>query len=119
MELYASAQDKGMQFSNGFVDDNKDVINTFKIVEATSDQINKECTEATSKPNKRALPKKATPHLVHRSLEIRQPQPESHLSPSGRALAPIESRRHPKQKFWTQNILGYGDPPSKQTHVED
>ena len=34
IELCASAQEKGLQFSNKFANDGEDVINTFKIVEA-------------------------------------------------------------------------------------
>ena len=33
MELYAGAQEKGLQFPNKFADDGEDVIDTFKIVE--------------------------------------------------------------------------------------
>ena len=43
MELYAGAQDKGIQFPNGFADDDEDVIYTYTIVEAAMDQVNKEC----------------------------------------------------------------------------
>ena len=34
MELYAGAQDRGLQFPDGFADDGEDVIDAFKIVEA-------------------------------------------------------------------------------------
>ena len=60
MELYASAQDKGLQFLNGFADDDEDVIYAYTTVEAAMDHANKERLQAASKPNKRARTEKAT-----------------------------------------------------------
>ena len=57
MELCTGAQENGLQFPNGFANDGEDVINAFKIVEATMEQVNKECVEAASKLNKRACTK--------------------------------------------------------------
>ena len=52
MELYAGAQEKGLQFPNRFADESEDVIDAFKTVEATIEQVSKERAEAVSKPNK-------------------------------------------------------------------
>ena len=43
MELCAGAQDKGLQFPNGFTDDDEDVVYAYTTVEAAMDQVNKEC----------------------------------------------------------------------------
>ena len=51
MELYAGAQDKGLQFPNGFADDDEDVIYAYTTVEVAMDQVNKDCLQAASKPN--------------------------------------------------------------------
>ena len=59
MEFCAEAQDKGLQFPNRFVDDNEDVIDAFKTIEVAMEQLNKEHTKATSKPNKRTCTKKS------------------------------------------------------------
>ena len=59
MELCTGAQDKGLQSSNGFADDNEDVIDTFQIVEAARDHVNKKHAKAASKPNKQACTKKS------------------------------------------------------------
>ena len=59
MVLCIGAQDKGLQFSNGFTDDNEDVIDSYTTVEAAMDYVNKERLEATSKPNKCAKTKKS------------------------------------------------------------
>ena len=42
MELCAGAQDKGLQFPNGYADDEEDVVNAYQIVEAAMEQVNKE-----------------------------------------------------------------------------
>ena len=57
MELCAGAQDKGLQFPNGFADDDADVIYAYTIVEAAMDQVNKERLQAVS--NKWARTKKS------------------------------------------------------------
>ena len=59
MELCAGAQDKGLQFPNGFAGDNEDIIYAYTTVEVAMDQVNKECLQAISKPNKRARTKKS------------------------------------------------------------
>ena len=61
MELCTGAQDKGLQFPNGFVDDDEDVIYAYTTIEATMDQVNKERLQAASKPNKCARTKKSDP----------------------------------------------------------
>ena len=58
MELCVGAQDKGLQFPNGFADDDEDVIYAYTTVEATMDQVSKEHLQAASKPNKWARTKK-------------------------------------------------------------
>ena len=57
-ELCANAQDKGLQFPNGFANGGEDVIDVFKTVEVAMEQVNKECV-AASKPNKQARTKKS------------------------------------------------------------
>ena len=52
MELCAGAQNKGLQFPNGYADDEEDVVNAYQIVEAAIEQVNKERLQAASKPNK-------------------------------------------------------------------
>ena len=52
IELYVGAQDKGLQFTNGFANDDENVVNSYTTVEAAMDQVNKECLQAASKPNK-------------------------------------------------------------------
>ena len=52
MQLYAGAQEKGLQFPNGFANDGEDVIDAFNTMEAPMEQVNKERTKAVSKPNK-------------------------------------------------------------------
>ena len=59
MELCAGAQDKGLQFPNGYTNDKEDVIYTYTIMEAAMEQVNKERLQASSKPNKRARTKKS------------------------------------------------------------
>ena len=59
MELCAGAQDKGLQFPNGYADDKEDVVNAYQTVEAAMEQVNKERLQAVSKPNKRARTKKS------------------------------------------------------------
>ena len=59
MELYANAQDKGLQFPNRFANDNEDVLVAYTTMEAVMEQVNKERLEAASKPTKRAKTKKS------------------------------------------------------------
>ena len=59
MELCTGAQDKGLQFPNGYADDEEDVIYAYQIVEAAMEQVNKQRLQAASKPNKRARTKKS------------------------------------------------------------
>ena len=78
MELYAGAQDKGLQFPNGFANDDEDVIYAYTIVEAAMDQVNKERLQATSKPNKRARTKKSdVAGTVHEIVDERTATRES------------------------------------------
>ena len=59
MELCASALDKGLQFPDGFVDDDEDIIYAYTTVEAVMDHVNKERLQAVSKPNNRTRTKKS------------------------------------------------------------
>ena len=68
MELCAGAQDKGLQFPNGYADDEEDVIYAYTTVEAAMEQVNKERLQAVLKPNKRARTKKSD--AVGGALEI-------------------------------------------------
>ena len=52
MEMCAGAQERGLQFLEGYVDDCDGVIFAFTTVEATMEQVNKERVEAVAKPNK-------------------------------------------------------------------
>ena len=62
MELCASAQERGLQFLEGFVDDCEDIIVVFKTVNAAMEQVNKELSEVVAKPSKRSrMKKKDTP----------------------------------------------------------
>ena len=58
-ETLRRAQDKGLQFPNGFADDNEDIVYAYTTVEAATDQVNKERLQAASKSNKRARTKKS------------------------------------------------------------
>ena len=68
MELCTGAQDKGLQFPNGYADDEEDVIYTYTIVKVAMEQVNKEHLQAASKPNKRARTKKS--NAASGALEI-------------------------------------------------
>ena len=59
MELCAGAQERGLQFPNGYAEDGDDVLVTFGIVEAARDQVIKERAEAAAKPTKRPYLKKS------------------------------------------------------------
>ena len=59
MELCVGAQDKGLQFPNGYTDDKEDVIYAYTTVEAAMEQVNKERLQAASKPSKCARTKKS------------------------------------------------------------
>ena len=59
MEHYTEAQDKGLQFPNGFANDDEDIVYAYTTVEAAMEQVNKERLQAASKPNKRARTKKS------------------------------------------------------------
>ena len=59
MELYTRAQDKGLQFPNGYANDEEDVICAYTTIEAAMEQVNKERLQAASKPSKRARTKKS------------------------------------------------------------
>ena len=59
MEMCAGAQERGLQFPEGFVEDCDEVIIAFSSVEASMEQVNKECAEAPTKPSKRPRAKKS------------------------------------------------------------
>ena len=58
MEMCTSAQEKGLQFLEGYAEDCDEVIIAFTTVEATMEQVNKERAEAAAKPSKRPRTKK-------------------------------------------------------------
>ena len=59
MELYAGAQERGLQFPDGFAEDGDDVLVTFGTMEAARDQIIKEHAKAVAKPTKQPHLKKS------------------------------------------------------------
>ena len=59
MNLCAGAQERGLQFANGYAEDHDDVLVAFGIVEAARDQVIKERAEAAAKPTKRPRVKKS------------------------------------------------------------
>ena len=59
MEMCAGAQDRGLQFPEGFAENCDKVIVAFSSVEASMEQVNKERAEAVAKPNKRPRAKKS------------------------------------------------------------
>ena len=59
MEMCASAQERGLQFLEGYVDECDDVIVAFTTMEATMEQVNKEHAEAAAKPSKQPRTKKS------------------------------------------------------------
>ena len=59
MELYAGAQERGLQFADGYAEDGDDVLVAFGTVEAARDQVIKERAEAAAKPTKRPRLKKS------------------------------------------------------------
>ena len=58
MEMCAGAQERGLQFPKGFVEDCQEVIVAFTTVEASIDQVNKECAKAAAKPSKKPCARK-------------------------------------------------------------
>ena len=77
MELCIGAQDKGLQFPNGYVDDEEDVIYPYTTVEVIMEQVNKERLHAASKPNKHARTKKSD--AASGALEIALRQSRAHV----------------------------------------
>ena len=59
MELCAGAQEKGLQFPDGFAEDGDEVLVAFGTMEAARDQVIKEQAQATAKPIKRPGLKKS------------------------------------------------------------
>ena len=59
MDLCASAQERGLQFANGYAEDGDDVLVAFSTVEVARDQVLKERAEAAAKPTKRPRVKKS------------------------------------------------------------
>ena len=59
MELYAGAQERGLQFPDGYAEDGDDILIVFSIVEAARDQVIKERAEAAAKPTNRPRLKKS------------------------------------------------------------
>ena len=61
MELCAGAQERGLQFPDGFAEECEDVLVTFSIVEVARDHVIKEHVEAAAKPTKQPRLKKSDP----------------------------------------------------------
>ena len=59
MEMCTNAQERGLQFLEGYANDCDDIIVAFTTVEATMDQVNKERAEVAAKPSKRPRVKKS------------------------------------------------------------
>ena len=59
MEMCAGAQERGLQFPEGFAEDCEEVIVAFSSVEASVEQVNKEPAEAAAKPSKKPCGKKS------------------------------------------------------------
>ena len=59
MEMCAGAQERGLQFLEGFAEDCEEVIIAFSSVEASMEQVNKERAEAAAKPSKKPCGKKS------------------------------------------------------------
>ena len=59
MELCAGAQERGLQFPDGYAEDGDNVLVVFGTVEAARDQVIKERAEAVAKPTKRLCLKKS------------------------------------------------------------
>ena len=59
MDLCAGAQERGLQFADGYAEDGDDVVVAFSIVEVARDQVIKERAKATAKPTKRPRVKKS------------------------------------------------------------
>ena len=59
MEMCAGAQERGLQFPEGFAEDCDEVLVAFSSVEAAMEQVNKERAEAAAKPSKRTREKKS------------------------------------------------------------
>ena len=59
MEMCAGAQERGLQFPEGFAEDCDEVLVAFSSVEASMEQVNKERAEAAAKPSKKTCRKKS------------------------------------------------------------
>ena len=59
MEMCAGAQERGLQFPEGFAEDCEEVLVAFSSVEAAMEQVNKERAEAAAKPSKKSRGKKS------------------------------------------------------------
>ena len=59
MDLCAGAQERGLQFADGYAEDGDDVLVAFSTVEVARDQVIKERAEAAAKPTKRPRLKKS------------------------------------------------------------
>ena len=102
-QLCANAQGKGLQFPNGFADDDEDVIDAFKTIKATMKQVNKECAEAASKPNKCVRTKKSDAVVGAHKIRDKTAAIRESSWPKQKILVPVESERHPKKRSLTGN----------------
>ena len=92
MEMCAGAQERCLQFLEGFAEDCEEVLVAFSSMEASMEQVNKERTEAAAKPTKKTRGKKS--EMGATKLATRQLPQGSPPVPSARARAPAVSGRH-------------------------
>ena len=59
MEMYAGAQERGLQFPEDFAEDYEEVLVAFSFVEASMEQVNKKLAKAAAKPTKKTRGKKS------------------------------------------------------------
>ena len=59
MEMCAGAQERGLQFPKGFAKDCDKVLVAFSSVEASMEQVNKECADVAAKPSRKSRGKKS------------------------------------------------------------
>ena len=89
MEMCAGAQERGLQFPEGFAEDCEEVLVAFSSVKVAMEQVNKERAEAAAKPSKKPRGKKSD--TAGRGNEI------------GDETAATGESSHPKRKSMSTN----------------
>ena len=118
MDLCAGAQERGLQFADGYAEDGDDVLVTFGIVEAARDQVIKEQAEAAAKPTKRPRLKKSDTATGVQEVGDETAVIGESSRQRGKAEAPMEAR------FQTQEAKREVDAcsrdyPGEQSHREN